>query len=260
MLARIMTSCVASALVLSAATGAIGAEAEKGTVTRVYNDNVAPADQVAYEAGVKAYNKCLADHGFKYTWTAWGHETGNTYLYSYVTGPHTWADFDKMQESGQACDDTWRKEANPHLKGEVSAFVELQPELSYPAKENPAKPFVMNVVFFKLKHGREPMEMWTENFKKIAAAAEKAKWPNHFTVQRVRSGGTDFPDYVLTAQYKTWADYGANTLANVWKMVEGVYGKQDTDAIRKALNDATEDITPHLDRYNADLTYTAPSK
>ena len=36
-------------------------------IFRVYSDCVAPADQVAYETGVKAFNKCLGDHGYKYT-------------------------------------------------------------------------------------------------------------------------------------------------------------------------------------------------
>ena len=260
MLAKIMTSCVVSAIAFATASSAIGAEAEKGTVSRVFNDTVAPADQVAYEAGVKAYNKCLSDHSVKYTWLAWGHETGNTYLYSYVTGPHTWADYDKMQEAAMVCDDAWRKEANPHLKGEVSAFLELQPDLSYAPKETPAKPFLMNVVFFTLKPGREANEAWVEGVKKIAAAAAKSNWPNNFTVQRVRSGGKDFPDYVLTAQYKSWADYGANPNGVVWKMIESVYGKQEGDAIRKSANDAIAEVNSHLDRYEADLTYTAPSK
>jgi hypothetical protein len=257
---RFMTLCVVSALALSAAGVVAAAEAEKGMVSRVYNDSVAPADQVAYETGVKAYNKCLADHGFKYTWTAWGHETGNVYLYSYVTGPHTWADYDAMGEAGKACDNAWRTNANPHLKGEVSGFLELKPELSHMPKDNAAKPFLMNVVFFTLKPGREANDSWTEAVKKIAAAAEKSNWPNNFMVQRVRSGGKDFPDYVLTAQFKSWADYGASPNSNVWKMVEGVYGKQEADAIRKAVNDAATDINSHLDRYNEDLTYTASSK
>ncbi len=258
MLVKIMTSCVTAAIAISAAGSAAAAEAEKGTISRVYNDTVAPADQVAYETGVKAFNKCLADHGFKYTWTAWTHETGNNYLYSYVTGPHTWADFDKMQEVGAACDDAWRSNANAHLKGEVSAFLELKPELSHTPKEPMAKPFVMNVTFIKLKAGAS--DTWMENVKKISAAAEKSNWSLHFMVQRVRGGAKDFPDFILTSQFKSWADYGADQNPPLWKMVEGVYGKPEADAIRKALNDVTEDINSHINRYNADLTYTAPAK
>jgi hypothetical protein len=257
---KLITSCVLSAIALSAFASVYAAEAEKGMISRVYNDVVVPTEQVAYEAGVKAYNKCLAEHGFKYSWTAWGHETGNTYLYSYVAGPYTWADFDKAGEVGKACDPAWRTNSNPHLKSEVSAFLELRPELSYAPKEANAKPNLMNVVWFTLKPGREAGDAFADGMKKIAAAAEKANWPNHFIVQRVRGGDKDFPDYILASQHKNWAEYGAASNPMLWKMVEGVYGQADADAIRKSINGAIDDVHSHVNKYNEELTYTAPSK
>ena len=251
---RIMTSCVVSAIALAAVT-TIHAE-DKPSVSRIYNDTVAPADQVAYETAVKAYNKCLADHGFKYTWSAWGHETGNTYLYSYVAGPYTWADFDAMQTAAKPCDDTWRNQANPHLKGEASAFVVQMPEISRVASDSDAKPVLISVTFFTIKPGRE--EQFTDGVKKIAEAAEKSNWSSHYTFSRVRGGGKDFPDFVLVWQYKSWAEYGAGPNPPTWKMVEGVNGKDDTDALRKSINDAIQEVHSHVDQYNAELTYTAP--
>lgn len=257
---KFITSCVLSTIALSAFTSVNAADAEKGTISRVYNDVVAPAEQVAYEAGVKAFNKCLAEHGSKYTWTAWGHETGNTYLYSYVAGPYTWADFDKMGEIGKACDAAWRTSSNPHLKGETSAFLELKSELSHAAKDTNAKPNLMNVVWFTLKRGREASDAFTDGMKKVAAAAEKANWSNHFILQKVRGGDKDFPDYILASQYKSWADYGADPNPALWKMVEGVYGQAEADAIRKSVNGAIEDLHSHINKYNEELTYTASSK
>ena len=257
---KIITSCVLSAIALLAVAGVNAAEPDKANVSRVYNDTVAPADQIAYETGVKAYNKCLAEHGFKYTWTAWGHETGNTYLYSYVTGPHTWATFDAMHDAGKACDDAWRTNANPHLKGETSAFAVAMPELSHVSKDKDAKPALMRVTFFTLKQGHVSNEAFTDAMKKIAAAAEKANWPDHYLVQKIRAGGKESPDFILVSQHKNWADFGAEANPTLWKMVEGVYGKQDTDALRKSINDALEDVSSHVDSYNADLTYTASTK
>ena len=76
---------------MACVTGAQAADEEKANIQRVFNDSVAPADQVAYETAVKSYNDCLAKHGFKYKWTALTHETGDVYTYSYVTEPVTWS-------------------------------------------------------------------------------------------------------------------------------------------------------------------------
>lgn len=257
---KMFTSFAVSGIALLAAAGTYAAEADNASVTRVYNDVVEPAHQQAYEAAVKNYNKCLHQHGFKYTWLAWGHETGNTYSYSYAGGPYAWADFDTMHESGKACDDTWHKEANPQLKSESSAFLVAMPELSRMPTDKDAKPGLINVTFFTLKTSREADDAFTEGVKKITAAAEKSKWSGHFTFYRTRGGDKDSPDYILVSPYKNWAEYGAGPNPSVWKMVEGVYGKQDTDALRKSINDALQDVSSHVDSFNAELTYTASAK
>ncbi len=249
--------CLVSALTMLAVGGVHAAEADNANVTRVYSDIVAPASQVAYEAGVKAYNKCLAEHGFKYTWTALTHETGNTYMYSYIAGPYKWADFDTMHTTGKACDATWRNAANPHLQSETSAFLVTQTEASRMPAAKDAMSALLNVTFFTLKPGRDADEAFTAGIKKIAAAADKSKWTGHYTLYKVRGGGKDSPDYILVSPYKTWAEYGAGPDPSVWKMVEGVYGKQDTDALRKSIGDAIQDASAHVDNYSAELTYTA---
>lgn len=257
MLIKITTSCVVSAIALGAAA-ATAQDMDHAMVARVYNDTVAPADQVAYEAGVKAYNKCLADHKFMYTWTALGHETGNTYMYSYVTDPVTWADFDKMHETGKACDDTWRGKANPHLKSERSMFLVGMPEMSHMSKDMSDNRALANITFFTLKHGHDTYVAFTGAAKKLAQAAEKAQWPYYYMFQSVRGGGKGAPDFILVSWSKSWAEYGAPANPPFWKMVEGIYGADEAANLRKTVNDTTEDISSHVDVFNADLTYKAP--
>jgi hypothetical protein len=123
------------------------------------------------------------------------------------------------------------------------------------ASDSDAKPALISVTFFTLKPGYT--EQFTDGVKKIAEAAEKSSWPNHYQFSRVRGGGKDFPDFILVAQYKSWADYGAEPNPPLWKMIEGVYGKDDTDKLRKSVNDAIEDAHSHVDIFNPELTYTA---
>ena len=256
---KILISCVASALALSAVSGAFAAEASKANVYRVFNDTVAPAEQDAYEAGVKAYNQCLHDHGFKYTWGAWNHETGDTYRYSYVAGPYTWADFDTMHTSGKACDATWHKQANPHLKSEGSAFMVSHPDMSHMPKDSDKAPppALIGVVLFHVKNGHEAHEAFTDAVKKIASAADKSNWSGHFQTDEINYGDDGSPDYLVLLPNKDWADVGAMANPPLWKMMENVYGKTEAAAIRKSLNDAIEKSSSHIDSYNADLTYTA---
>lgn len=256
---KILISCVASALAISACSCAFAAQASKANVYRVFNDTVAPADQEAYEAGVKAYNQCLRDHGFKYTWGAWNHDTGNVYTYSYVAGPYTWADFDTMRSTGKACDSAWRKQANPHLKQETSAFLVSHPDMSHMPKDSDKAPppAMLGVYLFHVKHGREAREAFTGAVKKIAAAADKSDWPGHFQTDEVNYGDDGAPDYLVLIPNKDWADVGMEANPTLWKMMENVYGKTEADAIRKSLNDAIEKSSSHIDSYNADLTYTA---
>lgn len=240
-------------------TFAHAAGMDKSNVVRDYTDTIAPAEQLAYEAGVKNYNQCLHQHGFKFNWTAWAHETGNTYMYSYDSDPLTWADFDAMHSTGKACDAIWDSEVNPHLISETSAFMTVMPELSHMPKGMDVGSGLIEVTYFKLKSGHKAQEAFTNGAKMIARAAEKSNWPGHYGFSAVQDAGPDAPDFVLVWPSRNWADFGQDINPSLWKMVEGVYGKKKTDTLRKSLNWAIEDTSSHLDRYNSDLTYT-PSK
>ena len=254
---KILTICVMSALALTAASSVLAAEANKAVVNRDWTDSVEPAQQQAYEAGQKAFNQCMREHGVKFNLLAVTHETGDTYEYSYVTGPYTWADFDAMDVATKPCDATWRAQGNPHLKGETSAFMVDKPDMSHmPAgwdKQPP--PVFLDIISETLKPGHDADAAFTAAVKKIAAAAEKSQWPYYFRVLQVRGGDDGAPDYLLVLPQKSWADYGAEANPSLWKMVEGVYGKADTDALRKSLNDSVKDSSSHVDRYDADLSY-----
>lgn len=254
---KTLTACVVAALAVSAVASAYAADANKAVVNRDWTDTVAPAHQDAYEAGQKAFNQCLREHGVKYNFLAYTHETGDTYKYSYVTGPYTWADFDAGDAAVKPCIATWRAQGNPHLNSETSVFFVDQPDMSHLqagwATQPP--PPVLHVIYFTLKTGHDANEAFADVFKKIAAAAAKTKWPYYFRTLRVHGGDEGSPDYLLVIANKNWAEAGAEPDPSVWKMVENAYGKADAGAMRKSLNDAIAKSSDHFDRYNADLSY-----
>ena len=257
---KIITSCLLSAITLSSAAGVGAAEAERANIFRTFTDTVEPAQQQAYEAAVKTYNKCLGQQHAKYAWLAWGHETGNNYMYSYAAGPYKWADFDAMHEIGKTCDKVWRAEANAHLKSETSAFLVEIPELSYVPKERDPKPPLLNVTFFKLKVTHEAEAAFNEGARKIAAAAVKTNWNGYYMFYKIRSGDGEAPDYLVLSPYKNWAAFGAGHDPALWKMVENAYGKQDGDALHKSVIDSLQESSSHVDSYNEELTYMPSGK
>lgn len=255
-----ITPRLALSFTLLCAAGAQAADTTGQNIVRDYTDSVAPAEQQAYEAGMKNFNACLHQHGFKYTWTAWLHETGNTYAYSYVSDPLSWESFDAMSAAGKACDPVLRTAVNPHLKSEVSAFFELAPELSHMPKVASPASALIEVTYFKLKPGHEASDAFKAAAKKIAAAAEKSHWAVNYMIGEVREGDENAPDFILVIPAKSWADLGKEPDPSVWKMVENVYGKDSGQAIRKSINDVVQSESAHVDSYSADLTYAAAAK
>lgn len=256
---KILSACVVAALAASAVGSAFAADSDKAVVMRDYTDTVAPAHQQAYEAGLKAYNQCLRDHHVKFSEPTVTHETGNDYMYSTDVGPVTWADLDTLDTQAKACDATWRAQGNPHLDGETSVFMVVQPDMSHlPAGGmHQTPPPILHVIDYVLKPGHGASMAFTDAIKKITAAAVKTKWPYYWSTMQIQGGDDGAPDYLLVIRSKNWADVGMDPNPSLWKMVASAYGQTDADAIRKSLNDAVAKAPDHFDKYNADLSYTA---
>ena len=120
---KTLTACVVAALAVSACASAYAADANQAMVMRDFTDTVAPAQQQAYEAGLKAYNQCLREHHVKFRESTVTHETGNDYMYSTDVGPLTWADVDTLYAEANSCYATWRAQGNLHLKSDTGSRV-----------------------------------------------------------------------------------------------------------------------------------------
>ncbi len=241
---------------LSCITGAQAAGMTQEKVARDYTDVVAPAQQQAYEAGTKTYNKCLHDHGFKYKWTALAHETGNTYSYSYVSDFLTWADFDALHVAAKPCDSVLDTAVNPHLKSESSAFMTLDPDMSnMPSDTSPAAGLI-EVETFTLTDAPGAYEKFQSSVKMIYAAIEKSGRPGHSMMLEVADGGSDAPDFILVMPHASWADLGRKINPPLWTMMKNVYGAKKAQQLRKTLDEVVKHTTSHVDAYDAELTYT----
>jgi hypothetical protein len=249
----------AAALGLAQAVAAGAAQAADTNPTSLsydIEDTVAPAEQAAYEAGVKSYNQCLSAHGFKFAVPALEHVTGNTYVYSYVVILPNWAGLDTNHAMAGVCDSAFAAEVNPHLLSETAAVTTVKPGFShYPDNMAPMTPLT-EVISFTLKPGMAAYDAFTSGVKAIYAAAAKSNWPYYSELDEMNYAGPGAPDFQLIIPARSWAEIGTPDSPSVWKMLANVYGQRKADAIHKSIDDAIASSEAHVDRYDPSLSYT----
>jgi hypothetical protein len=252
----------ASAAALAALICAGGVQAASTTPTSLsydIEDTVAPPQEAAYEAGVKAYNQCLRQHGFKFAVLALEHVTGNTYAYSYVVTLPNWAGLDTIHAMAGVCDSEFEADVNPHLLSETASVSTVMPGFSHYAGDATSMTPLTDVISFTLKPGRAPYDAFTKAVKAIYAAEAKSNWPHYSELDEMNDAGPGAPDFQLIIPARSWAEIGTPASPSVWKMVAKAYGQRKADEIRKSIDDAIASSEEHVDRYDPSLSYT-PSR
>lgn len=260
---------VASASLFAAALGLAqavtagpvqAADTNPTSISYDIEDTVAPVQAAAYEAGVKNYNQCLSQHGFKFAVPALEHVTGNTYIYSYVVMVPDWAALDTTHAMAAVCDSVFEADVNPHLLSETAAVTTVMPGFShYPNGVAPMTPLT-EVISFTLKPGMAAYDAFTKGAKAIYAAEEKSNWPYYSELDEMNYAGPGAPDFQLILPVKSWAEIGTPESPTVWKMLANVYGQRKADAIHKSIDDAIASSESHIDRYDPSLSYTPPHR
>lgn len=261
------TRSMGSALLLAAALGLTqavtagpvqAADTNPASLSFDIEDTVAPAQQAAYEAGVKTYNQCLSQHGFKFAVPALAHVTGNTYVYSYVVILPNWAALDTNHTMSAVCDSAFELDVNPHLLSETADVSTVMPGFSHYPNDMPAITPLTEVISFTLKPGMAAYDAFTKGVKAIYAAEAKSNWPYYSELDAMNYAGPGAPDFQLIIPARSWAEIGTPESPSVWKMLANVYGQRKADEIHKSIDDAIASSEEHVDRYAPSLSYTPP--
>ena len=146
---------------------------------------------------------------------------------------------------------------NPHLLSETSAFYVLHPGLSYMSKEATSDEQLIEVVSFRLKSGEEAYKTFMSDVKMIYTAFEKTHRLDYSMTLDVTDAGSDAPDFIIAIPHKNWADLGKDVNPPLWTVMANVYGPKKAQSIHKSLDAVIVKSFVHIDRRNADLTYTA---
>jgi hypothetical protein len=100
---RASTCRLAAISVVLAASMGLARAADSMTITRVFVVSVPAAHDHAFNVGVKAWEKCLKDHGRKEATMAYDSETGDMSRYLFLNEYSTWGAMDAHDPADKAC-------------------------------------------------------------------------------------------------------------------------------------------------------------
>lgn len=238
------------------ASGGLAAQAAApAAVHRFYEITVAPAQDHAFQEGIKTWLQCLHQHGETHAMWAFDQITGNLDHYVFENDTTTWAAMDTHDMAGNACWPTFVSAVEPHTSKAVSWVAQDMPKLSHPGAMKDMDYFYVASVKVKPGQGAN----YEEALGKFAAAADKTKWDANWEAMSVIAGGRGAADYNLVWPNKSWAEMGEDPSPSAKAMMEHVYGKVAAAANRKQYLAAIEHSWSSIYKYDKDLSYT-PAK
>jgi len=210
------------AVVLAAMAG-LAQAADMMTVYRVYIVAVPPAQDHAFNQGVKAWNKCQHAHGVKQPTLVYDAETGDLTRYLFLNPYKSWAAMDVHDPAGKACNALFETGVLPHVGSAFSEVSELNAKATYMPDEASSDPApMMWVDAYQIKSGQGPA--FNEAVAQFAAAAAKTHWMGHFAGYDINGGGQGAANFVLVWPNKNWADIGQDPSPSAKDMMASVYG------------------------------------
>ena len=223
---------LAGLAVVLAASMALAQAASATSVTRVYVVGVPPAQDHAFNEGVKAWETCLRSHGAKRTTYAYDSETGDDTRYLFLVEFGSWGDMDAHDPAGKACAALFRTQVQVHVTQVFSEIAVPNDKDSYMPGGDPDPAPMIWVDAYRIKPGQG--DAFSDGLGKFAAAAAKTHWNAHFAGYDVEGGGQGAENFVLVWPNKNWADIGQDPSPSVKDMMNSVYGAAGAQSMHQA--------------------------
>jgi hypothetical protein len=242
---------IGSAL-LAAALG-LAQAAAAAPVTRIFIVEVPPAQDHAFNVGIKAYEKCLHEHGATHTMYAYDSETGDTDRYLFKQPHSAWGGMDAHDPAGKVCRALFDAAVLPHTSRASSHIAVLSAKDTYmPAGDLDPTP-ILWVDAYRIKPGQE--QNFTDAVAKLAAAAAKAHWQDSFEGLSIEGAGQGGENFVLVWPKKSWADAGADPSPSTKDLMDSTYGEAAATANYQKVLGAIQDEWSDIWSYDKDLSY-----
>lgn len=222
-------------------------------VCRVYFIKPKPGAVAQYEQARQRHFQFHKQHDDTWTWNTWEIDTGeNAGTYVTSTCGHTWKDFDDWeQKMGKADREDAMASMSPFEASNTNSFDVYRTDLSLVPANRPPSP-MSAVTVYVLHPGT--VNDFTAALTKIKAALEKQQdWPKTGGWLQLANGG-EGPVFVLLNERQSWAEF-APLPKTPQEIVTETYGKEEADAIYKALRDSTAHVNTETAIYRPDLSY-----
>lgn len=244
---RMTLAICAMSICLAPAGAALAQDDEGADMGRVYLVDVKDGHGEQFREGIKAYYECYGENGGEKSWNVYTAETGKLGRYAFTFGGHNWAVFDEEEEASKACHDVFGERFLPHIDKAKSEFTR------YMAEQSNVKDGEYNVAWvinFEVSDGMR----FVEAVSKITEAAKEAEWGN-YAWYSVEAGGRHSGDFFVVILGEKFADFDEE-MDPLWKMVEGVHGKEAAEQLRADLDETTTDDWSDIWRRHPDLGYS----
>lgn len=240
--------------VVLAASLSMAQAASPTAITRVYIVTVPPAQDHAFNEGIKSWEKCRHDQGAKQAIVAYDAQTGDLGRYLFLERHSAWSEMDNHEAADKACAPTFRSEVLPHFTQGLSRFAALNAKDTYLPGGDADPAAIMWVNVFRIKPGQR--QTFNDTLSKFAAGAAKTHWEGHFSGWDIEGSSQGGEDFVLVWPNKSWADVGQDPNPSAKDMMAGVYGKAAARANHDKFLATIAEQWSDAWSYDKDLSYT----
>lgn len=241
-----LTICL-TALCLAPFGTALAQDDDGADMGRVFLVDVKDGHGEEFREGIKAYFDCYGENGGKRNWNVYTAESGKLGRYAFTFGGHKWAVFDEQEEASKACSEVFQEQFLAHIDKAKSEFTRYMAEQSNVQNEEHTVAWVIN---FEVDDGMR----FVEAVSKITEAAKEAEWGN-YAWYSVEAGGRHSGDFFVVILGEKFADFDEE-MDPLWKMVEGVHGKETAEKLRADLDETITDDWADIWRRLPDLGYS----
>ncbi|MEO6837715.1 MAG: hypothetical protein ABI261_08995 [Ginsengibacter sp.] len=222
------------------------AQESNGTLLNITEITVKPGHDAQFIEGVKLYKECYLKNNGTDHWNLWHRVQGKGNVYVLASTMAKWADMDKKDAAGEACQQTVVNFIMPNVESVEYNIAKNMPELSGPLMDSSK---LIWVTSFKVKNSTD----FTDAIKGVTSAIKTSEGKNRGYWYHVMGGAPETPDYFITDPYKGFADLDTNQ-DGVWKIYEKVNGKKAADALRTKFRGSVDKMWSYIYTLNVDLS------